>query len=110
MIYDGQHLHPSQFQRHRSTNHILGPCCLCPLNDEYAPDFLETVIHKKDTGPHAGKYVAECAGKKCRYLGESRAQSRFIVDSKAEQYSGQCDLISSISIKILRYKLIHVEV
>ena len=83
MTYDGQRLHPSQFQKHRAAHRVLGPCCLCLLDDEYAPDFLETVIHKKGTGPHAGKYVAKCAKKRCRYLGESHAPSRFYSQFKS---------------------------
>ena len=67
---NGCRLHPSEFLDHRITHRIMGPCCLCPLEDSYAPDFLEAAIGVKTSGgPYSGEYVACCAKNKCRYLG-----------------------------------------
>lgn len=56
---------------HRITHRFLGPCCLCPLADDKAPDFVEAAIYMATDGPHSGKWIATCAKGECRYLGKS---------------------------------------
>ena len=64
-------IHPSALNDHRISHRMLGPCCLCPMLDASAPDFVEAVIDMDPSGKHAGQYVAACAKDRCGYLGKS---------------------------------------
>jgi hypothetical protein len=61
---------PSDFERHRTSHQVLGPCCLCPVLESTGPDFVESVICVVTQGPFAGEYAAMCARDKCGYFGE----------------------------------------
>ena len=63
-------VHPSELRNHRLSHRVLGPCCLCPLADQYAPDFMEAAIYVVSTGTLSGEYVASCARSKCDYFGK----------------------------------------
>jgi hypothetical protein len=49
---------------------MLGPCCLCPMQDDNAPDFVEAAIYPATAGPFSGQYIIGCAQDKCGYLGK----------------------------------------
>jgi hypothetical protein len=67
---NGERVSPSELQNHRVSHHMLGPCCLCPLVDQYKPDFVEAAIYVAGTGTFAGEYVASCAQDQCGYFGK----------------------------------------
>lgn len=60
---------PSELSSHRNSHRMLGPCCLCPMADQYAPDFVESAIYRKTDDPYSGEWVATCARNKCGYIG-----------------------------------------
>lgn len=61
---------PSELPAYRESHRILGPCCLCPLANPDAPDFVESAIYEATTGEHRGEWVASCASETCDYFGE----------------------------------------
>jgi hypothetical protein len=64
---------PKELRKHRETNYMLGPNCLCPMKDNSLPDFVEAAIYSISKGPLAGQYVASCSQDNCGYFGEWRA-------------------------------------
>ena len=63
---------PDAMRQYRSTNDMLGPCCLCPLINPMGPDFVEATIYLATSGVYAGEYIASCTTDGCGYLGELR--------------------------------------
>ena len=61
---------PDAMRQYRSTNDMLGPCCLCLLINPMGPDFVEATIYLATSGAYAGEYVASCATDNCGSLGE----------------------------------------
>ena len=61
---------PDAMRQYRSTNDMLGLCCLCPLINPTGPDFVEAAIYLATSGTYVGQYVASCAKDNCGYLGE----------------------------------------
>jgi hypothetical protein len=64
---------PSELRSYRCSHCMLGPCCLCPLRDPNAPDYVEAAIYRvrSSTLSESGEYVASCARDKCGYFGKS---------------------------------------
>ena len=50
------------------------PCCLCPLVDPNAPDFMELAMYRVTDGKFLGQFVATCAHNRCGYIGVSFQQ------------------------------------
>jgi hypothetical protein len=61
---------PSDFDAHRISHQILGPCCLCPFIDVTGPDFVESTLCVVTLGPFTGEYAFMCARDRCGYFGE----------------------------------------
>jgi hypothetical protein len=69
---------------------MLGPCCLCPLRDADAPDYVEAAMYRAIAGPFAGQYVIGCAQDKCGYLGEwGRLSYGFVAAYQANSVRGK---------------------
>jgi hypothetical protein len=60
---------PSDFEDHRMSYDVLGPCCLCPFQHRDIGDFKESVIFMAGYGRYVGEYVAACADGRCDYFG-----------------------------------------
>ena len=50
---------------------MLGLCCLCPLVDLNAPDFVESAMYRATDSEFLGQFVATCADNRCSYIGVS---------------------------------------
>lgn len=61
---------PSDLQDYRQSHRMLGPCCLCPMQDATQPDFVEAAMYMITVGLLSGEYVASCARNRCGYFGE----------------------------------------
>ena len=68
----GEHVAPSDFEAHRRSYHVFGPCCLCPFQHEGKGVFEESAIYMAGHGRFAGEYVAACAKNECDYFGDTR--------------------------------------
>lgn len=64
------HIVPSELSSYRNSHRMLGPCCLCPLADQYPPDVVESAIYQKSDDPHSGEWVVTCSWNKCGYMGQ----------------------------------------
>ena len=61
---------PYELMAYRQTHHILGLCCLFPL-DKGMWAFVEPMIFLVTLGQFAGEYVAACASaSRCSYMGD----------------------------------------
>jgi hypothetical protein len=68
----GERVTPSDFEAHRASHDVLGPCCLCPFQLEIAGGFKESVVFMVGHGRYTGEYVAGCADGQCNYFGMGR--------------------------------------
>ena len=85
-----QRVRPSSLRDHRQATIMLGPCCLCPMKDASAPDFVEAAMYLATAGPFAGQYVIGCAQDKCGYLGEwGKLLYRFIAAYQVNSVCGK---------------------
>jgi hypothetical protein len=67
----GERVTPSDFEVHRASHVVLGPCCLCPFQHQDAGDFKESVVFMAGFGRFTGEYVAACANGQCDYFGKN---------------------------------------
>lgn len=65
----GERVPPSDIRLHRLSHDVLGPCCLCPLQNNVGESFVESTISMVGHGLYAGEYVATCAKGECDYFG-----------------------------------------
>ena len=62
---------PEDLMAHQVSHQMLGACCLCPLVDPNAPDFMESAMYKATDSKFLGQFVATCAHNRCNYIGRS---------------------------------------
>ena len=66
-----EQIRPENLTAHWVSHQMLGPCCLCPLVDPNAPDFVESAMYRATDGKFLGQFVATCAHNRCNYIGGS---------------------------------------
>lgn len=66
-------IEPSELENHRTSNQMLGPCCLCPMTDGALLDFIEAAIYREHSGMYVGEWVARCSRMRCGYMGKPLA-------------------------------------
>jgi hypothetical protein len=70
-VDEDKRVEPGRLLEYREQHDFRTPLCLCPLLQTLSeePTIMEAAILQKRSGTHVGEYVAECASRRCGYLG-----------------------------------------